>query len=240
MKTLQPFLVNGYSWRRSFADVTVSVIKEPASTMQSSDDGRDMESLLSTLQVVTANGFGIPLENRSADGVRKHIEQVDGLAFLHTQDRVLGFASALTHPEDGVFYLHGVVIDSSWQGKGRARALVRELVRSIPCGKMAFTTQNPQMYGFMRSFCDTVYPSPGMSAVPEHLHALGEKLVRNRTGVFDPSTFVMRDLYSKCLYERLPTSSDPVVNKWFERTLECKEGTTRNAFLFVGENVNPV
>ena len=236
MKTLQPFVANGYSWRRSHDGMNVSIVKDPRNTMRSSDDGRDIEALIATLQVVTANSFGIPLAERSADGVRRHVVDVHGLAFLHDEDSVLGFASALLFPEDDIFYLHGVAIDASSKRKGGARTLVRSLVDTMPCGRMAFTTQNPAMYCFLKSLYWSVYPSVDAREVPESVRDVGVRLTKERTGALDPRTFVVENLYGKCLYENVPESTEPQVNRWFRESLAIENGVTRNAFLFVAEH----
>jgi len=62
--------------------------------------------------------------------------------------------------------------------------------------------------------------------------------MKNRKGEFSPETFVAKNLYSCCLYDRIPDCKDVAVNEWFKSRLNIENGLSRNAFLFIGENQN--
>jgi hypothetical protein len=175
------------------------------------------------------------LDEKSDDGTRAHLQNVNGLAILHQDKHVLGFASAF-FPKEDLFYLHGVAIASSIKGRGAARALVEALRRSSGSGDMSFTTQNPSMFCLLQSMCERVYPNPN-EAMPVHLQTKAKRLMERRAGTFDSSSGVAKNLYGRCLYPHIPASRDDSINEWFSSKLNIRENQTRHAFLFIGEGV---
>jgi hypothetical protein len=95
------------------------------------------------------------------------------------------------------------------------------------------------MYCFLKKFARRIYPSPDAPHVPPELQHIGEKRVADCGKPFDPETSVIRDFYSRCLYEEIPRLRDEdgiVVDDWFVQRLEFDENrTTRHAFFFIGE-----
>lgn len=123
-----------------------------------------------------------------------------------------------------------------FQGKRVGSSLVKILFDNSGMQKLACTTQNPIMFCFLRKLFNKVYPSPEQKLVPDNLRSLGLKLIRGRRGVFHQDTFIVEDLYSRCLYPKIPESKDQIVNNWFKNALKIKEGLTCNGFLFIAED----
>ncbi|MDP3724942.1 MAG: GNAT family N-acetyltransferase [Nanoarchaeota archaeon] len=189
------------------------------------------DELLAEFHRVAAHGFGVTLEEKSTDGVRDHVIQVDELFVLHSASEVLGFASTRHRPDEDLLYLHGMVLDPSVQGRGFSRILMEAKLEATPFSRVGFTTQNPVMFCIARSFVRQTFPSPLQPIVPEALRPLGMRLVPEG---LSPNTFVVRERYSKCLYPSIPESRDSTVNQWFASSLEIRDGQTRNAFLILG------
>ncbi len=194
------------------------------------------DRLFAEFHRVAAKGFGVPFEEKSEDGVRNHVVEADGLFVLHNQSSVLGFASTRHLWEVGSLYLHGIVLDSSVQGRGFSRALMEYAVSSRPASLrvLGFTTQNPVMFCLGRSIVRDrkIYPSPQNPTLSPQLRPFGKLLVPEDD--IHPETFVIRERYSVCLYPKIPESRDWEVNRWFASSLEIRDGQTRHGFLFIG------
>ena len=187
--------------------------------------------LLAEFHKVTANGFGVTLEEKNSDGVRSHVKEVDELFLLRSQSELLGFASTRHYPKLDLLWLYGIVLDASVQRRGLSRALLKEVFSATSFSLIGFTTQNPVMFCLGRSSARQTFPSPSNPIVPEKLRSLGMELVPEKLA---PDTFVVRDRYSKCLYPKIPDSRDTEVNQWFASSLEIQGGQTQNAFLILG------
>ena len=172
---------------------------------------------------------------QSLEGIRSHVLSVDSLAVLHQEDILLGFASSKFFKEEGVFYLHGIVVSPLFKGQGGGALLLQTVLEQTNFPMIALTTQNPVMFCLLRRFCRRIYPSPAQPLVPQGLLSVGSRLVVGRSGHLNEATFVIDGLYKRCLYSTLPRSRDDAVNKWFDEALAVKEGVSRNGFLFVGE-----
>lgn len=216
--------------------VSVSVIINPRPVFSAPQISRYFNGLSASLCVVVNQSFGTDLENDGDDGIRNHIVNVDSIAFIHNNEQVMGFASAkLLGKNNTVLHLHGVAVDDEFKGRGFAKRLVSGLLIVGGFTHLTCTSQNPVMFSLLSSVCDKVYPSIGEAKIPSEIISLGENSIIGRAGTLDPKTFIIKDLYEKCLYQSLPRSKVDAVNDWFDSSLGVKDGTTRDAFLFVGE-----
>lgn len=238
MKTLQTFLSAYGVLTTNLGDFSISVLNNPRPPLIARENEKFVDRLVSKLHALSAESFGVELEKKSIDGIRRHIIDVAGLAFLHKHNEVLGFASSKLFPDDECFYLHGIGVTHSFKGEGASTNLVKALWNLTTLPKIAFTTQNLIMFCLLKKLCASVYPSPEAQIVPKFLHNLGMRLVSGRRGELDRATFVIRQLYRKCLYNKIPECRDPSVNQWFAEALKITAGITHDAFLFVGEHVN--
>ena len=235
MRNLQAFLIRQGAVVSQWHSTSISVLTEPRTILSANENKEFVNKIIDDLQAITAGSFGTKLEEQSSDGVRDHVINVDGLSFLHDGDELLGFASSKLFPEQGIFYLHGIAIARHFKGKGSGVALTKSLMDVVRLPLIAFTTQNPIMFRLLRSLSVATFPSPALKEIPEHLQSVGKGLVNGRSGHFDPTTFVVRELYGRCLYGTIPNCGDPLVDHWFAETLAIKNGLTRNAFLFIGD-----
>lgn len=194
------------------------------------------EALLNVLGPLVGESFGLAMRERSADGVRSHVERVDGIVFLEQDDELVGFASArYLLPLYKIFYLHGVAIHPKAKGKGGSKELIKALASLAPSWPIAFTTQNPVMYDVLRGLYGKTYPHPYVSDIPDAVQSIARYIMQYRPCRFDSCKGVAEGLYDECLYATLPASRDPIVNDWFASALEVEDGRTRNGFLFLGE-----
>lgn len=234
MKDLQTFLLEQGAVTVRTGGISVSVLDSPQSAF--GKEGKDfVDSLVDTLWRITAESFGVELQNKSRDGIYNHVVSVDSLALLHHQNSILGFASSKLFREDGVFYLHGAAVASHFKGKGGSKTLTQTLISRTSLPLIAGTTQNPIVFCLMRTLCTKIYPSPNQRVAPEHLHGLGVRLLHGQRGNFVPESFVVTGLYRNCLYHTIPQCKDSSVNEWFAEALNIQFGQTKDGFLFIGE-----
>lgn len=234
MESLKSFLLSKYAEVCLWRSYSISVIEQPKRALTDAENEKIVDSLITDLEIITTESFGLELENQTSDGTRDHVVNADALAFLHDDGKVLGFASAKIFGEEKTFYLHGVAIAKSFKGEKGGMALVQALMEMTGFSRIAFTTQNPIMFCLIRSLCLQVYPCPELPVVPMELRSIGKKFLSGRPGHFNPSSFVASEIYGRCLYPNLPVSKDEIVNQWFAESLGVEGGTTRNAFLFIG------
>lgn len=236
MKNLSKFISTGITTEGE-GGVCISVLEDPKEVLIAPGNSSFLNNLILDIQIMTAQSFGIELENQTDDGVRNHVVNVDALAFIHDNKKVLGFASAKIPKNENVFYLYGVAIAQEFKGKGGARSLVKALLNLGKFSKIVFTSQNPIMFCLLRSLCVDVYPSPDNNGVPDRFSVLGKTLLDNRPGKFNAKTLVINQLYGKCLYKTIPRCRQNNVNIWFDSSLNVQDGITRDAFLFIGEGI---
>lgn len=216
--------------------VSVSVIINPRSVFSVPQISGYFNGLSTSLCVMINQSFGTDLENDGDDGIRNHVVNVDSIAFVHNDEHVMGFASAkLLGNGNTVLHLHGVAIGDEFKGSGLAKRLIRGLLMVGRFTHLTCTSQNPVMFNLLSSMCGKIYPSIGEAKIPSEIVSLGECSIIGRAGTLDPKTFIIKDLYEKCLYQSLPRSKVAVVNDWFDSSLSVKDGTTRDGFLFVGK-----
>lgn len=216
--------------------VYVVVIKNPQTAFSAPEVSKYLDGLFASLCVMINQSFGTDLENDGDDGIRNHVVNVDLIAFVHNNKQIMGFASAKLLAENArTLHLHGVAIDEEFKGMGLAKRLVTGLLTVGEFQYLTYTSQNPVMFNLLSSVCEKVYPSIVDEGIPDEIVSLGKSSIVGRSGVLDPKTFVIKDLYEKCLYQSLPRSKVAVVNDWFDSSLNVKDRTTGDGFLFVGE-----
>jgi len=197
---------------------------------------RENKKLIHQIRVITTDGFGINLKDMSLAEIREHIIDVDVCALGYVNNELAGFASARLLHELDILFLYGIVILADVQTKGAGSKLLSNLIGRYNKCRIAFTTQNPVMYDLLAKFCQNIIPSLERSSeVPEWAHEIGYKLMEDREGVFDSNTFITQNLYTKCRYKQIPRSKDPLVNRWFDESLEIRDGLTLNGVLMIGE-----
>jgi hypothetical protein len=237
MKGLTTFLAERSTVASQHGDFSVAILENPRVVFSEADIQDFISGVIDEIHVVAAQSFGVDLKDQSREGIHNHVLAVDSLVFLHQQDEIVGFASARLFPSDEIFHLYGVAISPVAKGNRAGTILVKALAYHAGMRWIAFTTQNPLMFCLLRSLVAEVFPSPKQREVPSSLREMGMRLVRGRPGNLDPSTFIIRGLYDKCLYGSLPISRDSNVNRWFADALNVMDGVTRDGFLFVGERV---
>ena len=189
-----------FSWRSIF----ISVIKNSKSILTKKENQEFTNNLVDEIQVITAESFGTKMDTQSDDGVRNHVINAQTIALLHDSTQIFGFASFNDIPENKLLYLHGIAIANNLKGIGAGPAVVKTLASITKLPRIAFTTQNPAMFCLLRKICSEIYPSPEHELVPQSLQALGQKLINGRSGELDHQTFIINDLYEKCLYDPIP------------------------------------
>ncbi|HUC02127.1 MAG TPA: GNAT family N-acetyltransferase [Candidatus Paceibacterota bacterium] len=236
MKSWEVFLREQGASSVRWHDAYLAVLNNPKSALLADDNQEFVDHLVGALEKITTESFGSELDKDGPDGVRAHLINVDSLAFLYDDGKILGFASSQLFAAEGIFYLHGVAIAPDFKGRGAGLALSKALIENVGLPWLAFTTQNPIMFCFAESLCEEVYPRPSMKRTSSEVRSLAVALnVKRRWEGLDLRTFRIENLYKSCLYGTIPGCADPVVNEWFERSLGISDGRTRNAFLFVGK-----
>jgi len=236
MKTFSDFLSEQDVWSVGWCGATISVLDNPAGLLGDPAHTEIVDHLIADLQKITAESFGVELDTKTDDGVKNHVVNAGSIAFLHDRGQVLGFASSKLFLKEEVFYLHGVATAQSSKCRGVGKKLIHTLADMAGLRRIAFTTQNPIMYCLLRGLCTKVFPQPENKEVPLYIRKFGNILIAGRPGSIDPKTFVVKELYGRCLYDEIPDSRDGSVNQWFKTALNVENGSTRNGFLFIGEN----
>jgi|CXWL01.1.fsa_nt_gi hypothetical protein len=188
--------------------------------------------VIKSLEQMVNESFGIKVQ-----GTLKRVMEADGLALLHSENEILGFASGC-FPENDIFYLHGVAIAPQVKGGGYAGEVINTLRRISGLSSMAFTTQSPNMFCTARSICKKIYPNPEMTELPVELREKAVLLMSEdeREPTFNPVTGVAKGLFRGYpLYGAFPRCHDSRVNAWFEEVLEVQDDQTKHGFLFIGE-----
>lgn len=195
----------------------------------------DSPAILGPFCEVAARGFGVSQEEKGLEEIRDVVGEADFLVVLHKDTVLSGFASAIYWPEQKISYLHGIVIVPEVQGQHAADLLMRTLLEQAECSRLAFTTQSPCMFCLGRKFTTSILPNPDNPLVPETEWENGKMLMCGRENSLDPATFIRRNVYKRCLYNRIPDSRDQAVNEWFEKSLEINNGRTNHGLLFIGD-----
>jgi hypothetical protein len=193
------------------------------------------DALVEKLCHVTLNianeAFGSKGE-RDLANMRGRLLNVDELVFLDDQGELVGFSTGHSYPDQGLFYLDGVVMLPKAGGGGKGTALIETISNGF--GRLACTTQNPVIFRLMRKMMVSVSPSPEKPETSDALRDVAVRLVGKR-GHLDPKTFVIRDLYPSCRYTEIPSSGDPQIDRWFRDALDVVSGQTRNGFFLIGQ-----
>ena len=188
---------------------------------------------LNQIYEVVRSGFSQPRSEKLYADVQDHVND-HLLAVSSIDGRIVGFASVAILERLDTFYLHGIAIHAEFQSKKVGRRTMEALLNRVDVPRVAFTTQNPKMFCFLREQVARCFPSPEEQRVPDTEHTYGQALMADRKGVFDPETFVSKNLYSACLYPRIAPSGDECVNRWFQESLEMRDGQTAHGFLLCG------
>jgi len=195
--------------------------------------GRDtlVEELCHLTLNIANEAFGSKGE-RDLANMRGRLLSVDELVFLDNQGELAGFSTGHAYPEEGLFYLDGVVMMPKAGGGGKGTALIETISNGFE--QVACTTQNPVIFRLLRKMLASVSPSPEEPEVSDALRDVAVRLVGTR-GRLDPKTFVIRDLYPTCRYPEIPSSGDPQIDRWFRDALDVVSGQTRNGFFLIGQ-----
>ncbi len=224
-----------WQWPKKLDDksVALSILDNPSSQLSQREES--FEKIVQEVDEVVSKSFGVCLEG--CDSAREHLLGVDLISIVY-KEKILGFASAKVDHECKLFYLHGVVIDPEIKGFGIGTLLIKSLLEKEDIKYISFTTQNPIMFLVSRSLCnDFIFPSPDSTKISIDILKMAQKIAKEREGVFNEQTFVIEDLYKKCLYKEIPRVSDEDVQQWFEKGLCFDDKSQSNhGFLFIGKS----
>ncbi len=189
--------------------------------------------LLPSLVDIASQAFGVIVPEEE---VAEHsLIGQDYLLLATDGEAIIGFVGLKERLDFDLIYLSGIAIRSANQGDGIAKLFFEAFFDRRHYDFIAFTTQNPRMFLLARKLARKLYPDFSDDAtIPEEIAYLGKKIRSGRDGEFNPSSFVIKGLYGRCLYDPIPTSHDPILNEFFKTALEIHEGKTKNGFLFVG------
>ncbi len=209
----------------------IILIDKPKDTL----DINNNTHFINQLRILAANGFGVKIENKSIEGIYKHVIEVDSLIICYLEAKPIAFASAKIIKKENIIFLCGIVVNKKNQKKGIATLLMETLYNHHKKPMIALTTQNPVMYDFLRKFCKEIFPSPKQNKIPKDLQKIGYKLIKDRNGIFNPDTFIIRNLYPKCRYEKIPQSKNLEINQWFDKCLRIRNRTSKDGILLIGK-----
>lgn len=186
------------------------------------------------IYTVVQSGFSRQESKELYDDVVNHIND-DTLAIAVIADQIVGFAGVKVIPNLDTFFLHGIAVHGEFHGRHVGKRIMNALLTEIDLPRIAFTTQNPKMFCFLRNWTKRQYPSPKEPTVPSTEHAYSQILMSERVCDFNTSTSVAKNLYRDCLYPQIEDSRDEPVNRWFRKSLEMQEGKTKHGFLLYGD-----
>ena len=105
MKNLQEFFLEQGITTIDWQGFYISVIRNPGLAMTAPGNEEFISGLLEQIRVITAESFGVELKNKASEGIRDHVVNVNSIAFLHDQDKIIGFASSKIFQEESIFDL---------------------------------------------------------------------------------------------------------------------------------------
>ncbi len=220
-----------------FDDVDIYIIKDPKSSFMAKSNKEIAEEIIGQIDQVVTSGFGHELGD-GIDGTLNHVIETSMISVAVCSGKIVGFASCKLFPftDYSVFFLHGVAIDDEHKGRKIGFRLVSLLLSMSGMDYIALTTQNPIMYCLVEKLSHELNPSLGVldcrNTLP--LSLLRRLLiVLDRPGFLDEASLVYHDLYSDCLYEKIPSSNRKEVNDFFSKTLEVdvRKQTKKGLFL---------
>lgn len=217
-----------------YQHLSMSDINKPAKAFCDNEYTELVNTQLKHLTQIVCESFGTELDDDTSEGVRDHVLTADTVAFVHSENTILGFASSKLFPGMDVFYLHGVAIANKVKGLGLGSSLVRMLAYESGMRLFACTTQNPIMYSLARSLCNNVFPNHFGVRSHRDYRETAQQLLSGRNCEFNSDTFVCNNLYSECLYSSMPHCRDQMINDWFAESLAVQFGKTRNGFILAG------
>lgn len=198
-------------------------------------DTEHKNALVDLIYPVAVSAFNVNPSDVFYKDVEEHIFDADILVVSILNNRVSGFASVRKMDQLDTMFIHGIAVCRTAQNRGVASSILGKLIKESKYSRIAFTTQNPIMFCLLQKKVTRCFPTPCNPEVSSREWDFGQQIMRLRRGVFDPKTFVSKDLYDQCLYPEINLTNDPSVNSWFKEKLEIVSGQTRNGFLLCGE-----
>jgi hypothetical protein len=179
-----------------------SIIDKPYDTIH----GKERTNLVDTLLTIARNGFGTEV---TRDDVENHVLKVDKLYLASLDDKVIGFSSYNMFDIDSknILYLNGIVVLRDHQKNGLFYKINNDILSKDNYDYLVMRTQNPVIYAATQKIVKEIYPNG--KAAPEDIKSIARKTAIDYLKMkdFDEETFVGRNTYGVCMYDKVPHHS---------------------------------
>ncbi len=219
----------------SFDSMDVYIINNPKAYFHFEENQEKGDMLIKQIDSVVLSGFGHELGD-GVDGTRNHVVETSLIALAVLNNKIIGFASCKIFPffDYQTFFLHGVAVDDNCKGRGIGFKLVSLLYGISRMEYIALTTQNPIMYSLIRKMSKNIYPSLDSVSCEDYLPLIRRMIrILDRPGFFYEKDLTYYDLYSQCLYERIPVSRCKDVDNYFKNKLRMDSNRQTLDGLFI-------
>lgn len=126
-----------------------------------------------------------------------------------------------------LLYLSGIILTPSFQGKGIAEVIVRNVATQTGAQYLALRTQSPRMWSAMKKMCSMTFPVSFMET-PSWAVKYGEQAAKRNGSKFP----VTPGFYNGPLYGIKPTHYDPKIQAWWDSICSFENG---DAVICVGK-----
>jgi hypothetical protein len=170
---------------------------------------------------------------KSAD-VLEHLLSADMVIICMYGRTLIAFASIMAFEE--LLFLHGMAVNIAHQGSGIGKGMLQKGIgASAKCRYIALTTQNPYMYSLAASFCGRIFPNHSnilpdcemINRIDTVISKLSIELSSCQAG-----KCLIKNWYSKCLYNRIPGLEESAV---FKNNLRVRHWRSCDALFLFGE-----
>lgn len=167
---------------------------------------------------LTSAGFMKPLTPELQSDVEQHL--TGDITYTIMEEEVpVGFATLSSidvELPDGdrrqVLYLHGIMVDPSYQGKGIAGKVFERALTEDVFHYLSFRTQSAIMYASAERCFGSIYPSRHGDRIPAHVESVGVQVAQAMGYEFP----LHQRAYGGPLYGEKPMHHDPDFQAGFD------------------------
>ncbi len=113
-------------------------------------------TLTKPLVALTAEAFlRFQIDREIAVDVLKHVSNAQRIKLAYLDGKPVAYIASKTYDYDGipVYYLGGIIVNHQLKHSGLTKRLLLEELQDTNAGILALQTQNGQMLGLMKKFC---------------------------------------------------------------------------------------
>jgi hypothetical protein len=159
------------------------------------------------------------------------------ICFNQEYQSVVGYSLLRFFPEADLLNYSGLCVSSKNQGNLVGKRLLKLAWSYFKTSFISFTTQNPQIYQLYSILGFQLFPFD--KKISKSVLTIANFIVNDDN--FDYKTFVFKDKYSQCLYDKIPISNNEPLDKFFyERLGFSSERKSKDALLVIGQPLDRI